>query len=242
MKQINNYYLRKLEQRDLLLFFELVAEQILLIADAKFLHTLNKFLHAVDIYREILQAEAPRGLPSQLDSEERNGKSVWATIRKLTDSLMAHYGNVTRATGNKVNSILADEGSPDGLSQAWLTILFSRLIKRFESEIRRDELQRVGLLDWVLELERSNRRLLELGREHYKEATKTSPNVTIANANARSTAEKQYANVTIFINAMSIYLNDRSSHLIVDRINDIIEQAKTGTLPEPSSSASEINP
>ena len=242
MKQISNYYLRKLEQRDLLLFLELVAEKVLLINDERFQPTLNKFLTAVGKYRETLQTEAPSVLATQIDNEERNAKSVWAAIRSITDNLMAHYGHVSRATGLRINDILVAAGSPDRLSSAWLTNIFTLLIKRFETDIERNELQRVGLLDWVMELKRSNRRLLELGEKHYDEVAKLPPPITSSNARSRKEAEKYYSDVAQFVNAMSIYLNDQQCHATVDNINDVIHQAMTGTLPEPSSSSDNVNP
>ncbi|MDR2498332.1 MAG: DUF6261 family protein [Tannerellaceae bacterium] len=231
MKQINNYYLRKLEQRDSLVFLERVSEQMQLIVDDKFLPKLTSFLEAVDTYRKTLQAEEPSVLTTQLESEERNGKSIWTTIRNLADNLMLNYGKTSHEAGVVLNKILTESGgNPNGLSSARLTALFSKITKRIEQEIPRATLQHVGVLDWVTELGRSNRRLLEIGKADYNEKTRVPPFITSANARSRKIAERHYDSTVCFINAMSIYLNDHQCHEIISRINHIIEQAQRGTL------------
>ena len=221
MKQISNYYLRKLAQRDSLVFLEKIAEYIKPITDEKFQPSLNLFMKAVDIYREALLLTSQSMLAIQIASEEKHSQSVWTTIRELTDGLMAHYGQTSRETGRKIDAILNESGGyPASLSAAGLTDLLTIVTSRIENEISHETLKRAGIFDWLMELKRSLKRLIKLGKDQYFEI----------NNRSRKEAEKAYYSTVRFINAMAIYREDPQCHEAIDRVNMLIEQAKAGTL------------
>ncbi|MDR2534040.1 MAG: hypothetical protein LBC81_04615 [Tannerellaceae bacterium] len=230
MKQISNYYLRKLAQRDSLVFLEKISEHILRITDEKFQPSLNTFTKAVNIYREALLQTSQSMLAMQIASEEKHSHSVWSTIRELADGLMAHYGQTSRDTGFKIHAILNEAGGyPASLSAAGLTDLLALVTSRLENEIPHETLKRAGIFDWLMELKRSLKRLVKLGKDQYFEINNVNV-ITRTNDRSRKEAEKAYYATVRFINAMSIYHDDPQCHEVIYRINMLIEQAKAGTL------------
>jgi hypothetical protein len=224
MKQITDFYLRSMEQKDAHTFFEKVNGWIRQLEDQKFQPALQQYQQAINIFSAALVPASHNTLTMQISKEEECCDSAWLKIRELTDELLEHPDTQFSDIGKAIDAILIRCGSPTGLSASPKIEALDHLTSELAQNISKEDIIQVDLLGWIIELSRANCCCEELMKMRNIELAANC--ITLSILSARKNIEKAYQHAVRFINAMSIYNGDGEYADIIDNINQLVEQMR----------------
>jgi hypothetical protein len=229
MKHISNYYLRGLGQRQSVTFFEKACQSMDIVDDKKFLPIKQTFRESIERYKKSLEPTAQDILSNQISVEEENCISIWMNMRKTADSLISVRSGFAHDIGSKMDALLNQAGGdPTGQNAPRKTALYRRLLKSIHEELPEEDLIRANLDPWVEALEKATKHVEEMETDKFFGLSNLY--ITRTNAGSRKEAELAYLQAAHFINAMYTYLNDQVCEEVIDYINLLIENAKSGSL------------
>jgi hypothetical protein len=223
MRQVENIYLKGVEQRRELTFLENVICGMEHIVDSKFAPVARKLRHSVEVLRASMYDKSNSSLSKLMQEEDRRRDRLLQEVCEVMQKEAAVNQDVAEAVNAALGSRLLPE--PDK------TLAIDSFLDKLCDMVKMDRLEKSGAYELMAELCRANRSHGDLFRVNEMEMSGRL--ITRSVAHARELAEHDYMEAVRFINAMLIYNGDDEYANEVDYVNDAIRSLNYGEeIPE----------
>lgn len=198
------------------------------IDDHRFHPQLNAFEYAIEAFEKTLEPSSELQLKEKMREESSYGDEIWKRFNDAIDDLLNHTTSEHKQIGKNIHKIVSSYDDPSSLSGLKKYSLTTEIIGNLEKKVSAGHMNHVDIYDIVAELKRSC-----WAYKQYLDAYNlelTGKRLTRESLEARKKAETAYYTVIEFLNAMFIYKGDEEYTEIIDKINEIIDLAKTSPI------------